>query len=233
MLYPFYIDPYYLVLVIPALLLGFWAQARVSSAYNKYSQVRASRGVTGAQAARMILDGNGLGHVGVEEVPGNLSDHYDPKTNMVRLSSGVYNSASIAAVGIAAHECGHAVQRAESYTPMKIRGAIIPITNIGSSLAIPLILVGFLLNSYWLIVIGIAGYGLIALFQLVTLPVEYNASARAMAIISEHHILEEDEQTGARKVLNAAALTYVAALAASIAQLLRLVLMFGNRNSRR
>jgi len=232
MFMPFYIDSYYIILVLPALLLALWAQMRVSGTYNKFSRVRTSRGFTGQEVARMILDQNGLYNVRVERIPGNLSDSYDPKANVVRLSEGVYGSATIAAAGIAAHECGHAVQHAAGYAPLKLRSAVIPATNIGSTLAIPLLLIGFLLNSYPLVLIGLIGYGMMALFQLITLPVEYNASSRAMAVISQNHILDEEEQKGARKVLSAAALTYVAALIASLAQLLRLFLLFGGRRRR-
>lgn len=227
MYYP--IDLSYLMIVVPALLLGLWAQSRVQSTYNRYSQVYSSRGYTGAQAARYILDQNGLADVVIERISGNLTDHYDPRSNVVRLSDGVYSSPSIAAVGIAAHECGHAVQHATHYTPLKLRNAIIPITNIGSKAAVPLILVGMIFSLYPLVMIGIIGYALIAVFQLITLPVEYNASSRALQAISDSYLLEGEEQQGARKVLSAAALTYVAALISSLAQLLRMLLMVNRR----
>ncbi|MDL2233878.1 zinc metallopeptidase [Ruminococcaceae bacterium OttesenSCG-928-L11] len=229
----YYFDPYYFLLVVPALLLGLWAQSRVQSTYRKYSQVHGSRGYTGQQAARYILDQNGLQHVRIEPIAGNLTDHFDPRSNTVCLSEGVYHSTSIAAVGIAAHECGHAVQHSTHYAPLKVRSAIIPVTNIGTKAAVPLLLIGLVLNVYPLILIGLIGYSLIAVFQLVTLPVEYNASRRAMAVISNAWLLDEEEQAGAKKVLSAAALTYVAALVSSLAQLLRMVLLYGGRGRRR
>lgn len=232
MFYPFYFDPYYFLLVVPALLLGLWAQSRVNSAYSRYSRVYGSRGYTGQEVARQILDQNGLYNIPIERIPGQMTDHYDPRAGVVRLSEGVYSSSSLAAVGIAAHECGHAVQHANRYAPLTIRNVIIPVTNIGSKLAVPLILVGFLFSFYPLVIIGLIGYALIALFQLITLPVEFNASSRAMAVIAGNFLLDEEEQRGARKVLNAAALTYVAALVASLAQLLRLFLLAGGRRRR-
>jgi len=229
----YYYDSSSLIILLPALIFALWAQARVKSTYKRYSRVTGSRGITGAQVARTILDQNGLHNVQVEHISGSLTDHYDPRGDVVRLSDGVYGSASISAVGIAAHECGHAVQHAERYTPLVFRNTIIPVTNIGSKLSVPLILIGALISSYPLILLGILAYSLMAVFQLITLPVEFNASARAMDTITSGYILEDDEQRGARKVLNAAALTYVAALASSIAQILRLLLMFSGRRSRR
>ena len=229
--YYFHFDVYYLVLVLPALLLALWAQFKVNATYKKFSRVHSSRGYTGQQVARMILDQNGLYHVRVEGISGNLTDHYDPRSNVVRLSQGVYNASSVAAIGIAAHECGHAVQHAEKYAPLQLRSAVIPVTNIGSKLAIPLLLVGVIFNYTPLIWVGILGYSLVALFQLITLPVEFNASNRALRTIEGNYILLDNENKGAKKVLTAAALTYVAALAASLAQLLRLMLLFGGRGS--
>jgi len=229
--YYFHFDVYYLVLVLPALLLALWAQFKVNATYKKFSRVHSSRGYTGQQVARMILDQNGLYHVRVEGISGNLTDHYDPRSNVVRLSQGVYNASSVAAIGIAAHECGHAVQHAEKYAPLQLRSAVIPVTNIGSKLAIPLLLVGVIFNYTPLIWVGILGYSLVALFQLITLPVEFNASSRALRTIEGNYILLDNENKGAKKVLTAAALTYVAALAASLAQLLRLMLLFGGRGS--
>ena len=229
--YYFHFDVYYLVLVLPALLLALWAQFKVNATYKKFSRVQSSRGYTGQQVARMILDQNGLYHVRVEGISGNLTDHYDPRSNVVRLSQGVYNASSVAAIGIAAHECGHAVQHAEKYAPLQLRSAVIPVTNIGSKLAIPLLLVGVIFNYTPLIWVGILGYSLVALFQLITLPVEFNASNRALRTIEGNYILLDNENKGAKKVLTAAALTYVAALAASLAQLLRLMLLFGGRGS--
>ena len=226
MFYPF--DHYYLILVVPALLFAAWAQAQVSGAYNRYSRVRVSRGMTGAMAARRILDDNGLTGVRVERVAGKLSDHYDPGERVVRLSAGVYDSDSVASLGVAAHECGHAVQHATHYAPLTFRNAIIPITNFGSKLSIPLIIVGLFLSGT-LVDIGLLLFSLVAVFQLVTLPVEFNASSRALATLENGNFLDRRELEGARKVLRAAALTYVAALLVSVAQLRRLILRFGNR----
>ena len=225
-------NSYYFVLVIIPLLIGMWAQHKVNSTYKRYSNVACGNGLTGRQAARQILDQNGLRNVQIEQVRGNLTDHYDPKNNVVRLSEGVYNSHSVAAVGVAAHECGHAVQYATGYVPMKIRGAIVPITNFGSKLAVPLVLIGLLLNWYPLAWIGLIGYGLIALFQLVTLPVEFNASNRAVAALTNMN-MTETEQQGVKKVLSAAAMTYVAALISAITQLLRMISSIGGRDRRR
>ena len=222
-------DMSYLVLVLPAMLLALWAQMRVSSTFGRYSQVRSVRGLTGAQAARYILDRNGLQHVRIEQISGNLTDHFDPRTNVVRLSQSVYNVPSIAAVGVAAHECGHAVQYAVGYGPMKLRAAIIPATNFGSKLAFPLILIGLLMNSSSLLLAGILLFSLTAVFQLVTLPVEFNASSRALQTLDQQGLLTREELGGTKKVLSAAALTYVAALIVSLAQLLRLLLIFGRR----
>lgn len=218
------------LLVLPAFLLALWAQFRVQSTYAKYSRVRSVRGRTAAEVARQILDDHGLGYVQVDRIGGKLTDNYDPRTNIVHLSQEVYDSSSIAAIGVAAHECGHAVQHAEEYGPLKLRSAIIPITNIGSSLSIPLFLIGLLFNFSILMNIGILLFGLVALFQLITLPVEFNASRRALSTIGERGLLTDDETRGAKKVLSAAALTYVAALASSLAQLLRLVLISRRRN---
>ena len=223
------IDWYYFALVVPALILAVWAQSRVTSTFNRYSQVRGARGYTGRDAARAILDQNGLQNVPVEHVQGNLTDHYDPRTNAVYLSDSVYNSTSVAAVGIAAHEVGHAVQHATGYFPIRLRMAIIPITNIGSKLSVPVLLIGLLFGSGWLIDLGIVLYALMAVFQLITLPVEFNASRRALATLEGSAMLEGGEMQGARKVLSAAALTYVAALIGSLASLLRLFLLYGNR----
>lgn len=213
---------------MPALLFAAWAQAQVSGAYNRYSRVRVSRGMTGAMAARRILDDNGLTGVRVERVAGKLSDHYDPGERVVRLSAGVYDSDSVASLGVAAHECGHAVQHATHYAPLTFRNAIIPITNFGSKLSIPLIIVGLFLSGT-LVDIGLLLFSLVAVFQLVTLPVEFNASSRALATLENGNFLDRRELEGARKVLRAAALTYVAALLVSVAQLMRLILLFGNR----
>ena len=232
-----YFDWTYLVLVLPCVLLSLWASSSVNSTFKKYSQQHSRRGITGAQAADRVLRANGVFNVRIERVSGNLTDHYDPKANVIRLSDSVYNSTSTAAIGVACHEAGHAVQYAQSYGPIKLRAAIIPITNIGSKLAMPLILIGLLLVvfeslSYGFIYLGIACFGLSLVFQLVTLPVEFNASRRAMAAIESAELLTEEEQKCARKTLSAAAMTYVAATAVSLAQLLRLILVFGGRRRR-
>ena len=218
------------LLVLPAFLLALWAQLRVKTTYAKYSKIRSVRGRTAAEVARQILNDHGLTYVRVDQIAGELTDNYDPRTNVVHLSQGVYNSTSIAAIGVAAHECGHAVQHAEEYGPLRLRSAIIPVTNIGSSLSIPIFFVGLLLNFTLLMSIGILLFGLVTLFQLITLPVEFNASRRALATIEECGLLTDDEARGARRVLSAAALTYVAALASSLAQLLRLVIISRGRN---
>jgi len=228
----------YIILVLPCLILSLWASSRVNSTFKKYSTQLSRRGITGAQAAQRVLQINGVFGVRIEKVSGNLTDHYDPKTNVIRLSDNVYDSTSTAAIGVACHEAGHAVQYASEYFPIKIRTAIIPLTNIGSRLAMPLILIGLLLNalgsfSVTLVYTGIAFFALSLVFQLVTLPVEFNASRRALRAIEDTQLLTEDEQKGARKTLSAAAMTYVAATAVSFAQLIRLLALFGNRSRRR
>ena len=242
MYYPYYygFDWTYLVLVLPCFILSIWASARVNSTFRRYSEQLSLRKITGAQAAQRVLSANGVGNVKIERVSGNLTDHYDPKSNIIRLSDGVYDSTSTAAIGVACHEAGHAVQYAQSYAPIKLRAAIIPVTNFGSKLALPLILLGVLLSglistSYSLVYLGIACFGLSLIFQLITLPVEFNASRRALESIRESNILTDEEIRGAKKTLSAAALTYVAATAVSLAQLLRLLLIFGgrSRNNRR
>lgn len=222
-------DPTWYLLVLPAFLFALWAQFKVKATYDRFSNVMSRRGQTAAQVARQILDENGLGYVQVDHIGGKLTDNYDPRVNVVHLSDAVYNSSSIAAIGVAAHECGHAVQHSEEYGPMKIRSAIIPITNIGSQLAIPVFFAGLIFNFSALMTVGVVLFSLVTLFQLVTLPVEFNASRRAIATIDERGILMGDEVKGAKKVLSAAALTYVAALASSLAQLLRLILISRNR----
>lgn len=227
----FYLDPFYIYLVVPALLIALWAQMKVSSTFKKYNQVRSERGYTAAMIARQILDDNGLQRVAVEHVGGNLTDHYDPKANVIRLSDTVYGSTSVGAIGVAAHEAGHAVQYSVGYVPIKLRAALIPITNIGSMVAMPLAVLGIFMGNELLSGIGILLFMAVVVFQLVTLPVEFNASSRALAVIEEKMILSDDERKGAKKVLTAAALTYVAALIVAIANLLRLVLL-RNRNDR-
>ena len=223
-------DPTY-ILVIPALIFALVAQCMVKSTFSKYSQIRNRRGVTAAEVARKILDENGLFDVRIERVSGELTDHYDPRTNVVRLSDSVYNSTSVAAVGVAAHETGHAIQHSVGYAPIKIRNAILPVAQIGSQAAMPLVLIGLIFSRSlgFLIDIGIIVYVAVVLFQLVTLPVEFNASGRALRILEESYILENDENKMAKKVLTAAAMTYVAALFSALTTLLRLVLISNNR----
>ena len=230
----YYFDWTYVVLVLPCVILALWASANVNSTFKRYSSVASMRRITGAQAAQRVLSANGVTGVRIERVSGNLTDHYDPKSNVIRLSDNVYDSVSVSAIGVACHEAGHAVQYAQHYAPIKLRAAIIPITNIGSKLAMPLILLGLVLSvfmeaSYGFVYLGIACFGLSLVFQLVTLPVEFNASRRAMQAIESVGLLTEDEQRGARKTLSAAAMTYVAATAVSLAQLLRLLVIFGGR----
>ena len=232
-----YFDWTYVVLVLPCVLLSLWASSSVNSTFQRYSSQYSRRGITGAQAAQRVLSANGVSGVRIEQVSGNLTDHFDPRSNVIRLSDSVYSSTSTAAIGVACHEAGHAVQYAQNYGPIKLRAAIIPITNIGSKLAMPLILIGLLLAafenlSYGFVYLGIACFGLSLVFQLVTLPVEFNASRRAIEAIESGELLTEEEQKGARKTLKAAAMTYVAATAVSLAQLLRLVLLFGGRRRR-
>lgn len=227
-------DMTYVVLVLPCLILSMVASSRVKSTFNKYSKQISQRRITGAEAAQRVLSANGVRNVRIERVHGELTDHYDPKANVIRLSGAVYDNPSTAAIGVACHEAGHAVQYAQSYAPIKLRAAVIPITNFGSKLAMPLILLGILLNflgeiSYAFIYLGIACFGLSLVFQLITLPVEFNASRRAMVAIEENEILTRDELKGARKTLSAAAMTYVAATAVALAQLLRLIMLFGRR----
>lgn len=224
MYFPFYFDMSIIVL-IPAMIFALWASANVNSTYKKFSKQLTSSRMTGYDAARRILDANGLRHVNIEQIAGELTDHFDPRANVLRLSGAVYGGTSVSSVGIAAHEAGHAVQYAVGYGPMKFRAAIIPVTNIGSTLAFPIFLVGLLLSYYPLAAFGIILFSLTALFQAVTLPVEFNASRRAMEALESCRVLSGDELGGARKVLRAAALTYVAALASALAQILRLVLV--------
>jgi len=228
----FYFD-WTILLVIPAFIFALWAQIKVNSTYKKYSKYPTKSGMTGAYAARRILDVNGLSHIRIEHIRGELTDHYDPKAGVIRLSDAVHDSASAAAIGVAAHEAGHAVQYAKGYFPMKLRAAIIPATRIGSILAMPLFFIGIIMASEYLMAIGIVLYATVALFQLATLPVEFNASTRAMRALEATGILRDDELTSARRVLTAAALTYVAALATSLLTLLRLVLLAGGGRRRR
>ncbi len=229
-----YFDWTYVVLVLPAVIFALIASARVQSTFKKYSN-QTVPGLTAAEVARRILDDNGLSHIRIERISGNLTDHYDPKTDVIRLSDSVYSSSSTAAIGVAAHEVGHAIQHAEGYLPIRIRSAIIPATNIGSRLAIPLIFIGCLfayLGDFFVILAyaGVACFGLSTLFQLVTLPTEFNASRRALKTIESDGILSGDQLVGARRVLSAAAMTYVAALAVSLTQLLRLLIIVGSNS---
>ena len=233
-LYYYGFDMSYIILVLPCLILSIWASTNVNSTFRKYDKVHSLRRITGADAAQRVLSANGVTGVRIERVGGNLTDHFDPRTNVIRLSDAVYSSTSCAAIGVACHEAGHAVQYARNYAPIKLRAAVIPATNLGSKLAMPLILLGLLFSymgnmSYWLIYAGIACFGLSLVFQLITLPVEFNASRRAMQAIESANILTDEEQRGARKTLTAAALTYVAATAVALMQLLRLILVFGGR----
>lgn len=231
----FFFDNYYILFVLPALILALIAQQMVSSRFRKYSAVKNHRGMTGAQAAEEVLKTHGVYDVKIEGIAGNLTDHYDPRGNVIRLSKNVYDSTSVAAVGIAAHEAGHAVQYAKGYGPIKIRQAIIPVTKIGSSLSMPLILIGLFFTAQlgdlaeMLFLLGIALFGLATVFQVITLPVEFNASRRAVETLESTRILYEDELAQTKKVLSAAALTYVAALAVSLGQLLRLLLIYNRR----
>ena len=228
----YYWDPTYILVVIGAVICMI-ASARVKGTFNKYSQLRSMSGMNGAQVAQRVLQAAGIYDVQVRHVSGSLTDHYDPRTKTVNLSDPVYNATSVAALGVAAHECGHAIQHAKSYVPLSIRSALVPIANFGSMLAWPVILIGLFFNtrsSGLIIDIGILLFSAAVLFQLVTLPVEFNASARALRILGEQGILSDSELPYTKKVLKAAALTYVASAAAAILQLLRLVLLFGGRD---
>ena len=228
----YYFDWTYILVVI-GLVLSLAASAKVNGTFSKYSRTWSRSGITGAEAARQILNANGIYDVTVRQVPGNLTDHFDPRSRTVSLSAAVYGSTSISAIGVAAHECGHVIQDAREYVPLKIRAALVPVANIGSNLAIPLIILGVIIGGVGspLAEIGILMFSLAVLFQLVTLPVEFNASSRALKILGDSRILAEDEVKKAREVLGSAALTYVAAAASSILQLLRLVILFGGRRN--
>ncbi len=222
-------DPLYFLLVVPCIIISLVAQSKVKSAYKKYSTVRNMRGITGAQAAQNILDFYGIYDVQIKMISGTLTDNYNPKTKIISLSSDVYNGSSVAAVGVACHEAGHAAQHAEAYAPIKLREAIIPVCKIGSTISVPLILLGYFLGFGILVYAGIFLYAGLFIFQLVTLPVEFNASNRALKVIRESNMLYEDEYEGAKKVLSAAAMTYVAAMLTSLANLLRIVIRFSGR----
>lgn len=228
--YYFY-DYSYFLFMFPALIISLYAQYKVSSTFKKYSKVRNLRNITGAEAARRVLFNSGINDVKIERVSGNLTDHFDPRTKVIRLSDSVYNSTSVSAVGVAAHEAGHAVQYEVGYAPIKIRGALIPVTQFGSTVSIPLLIIGLLFPTYgWLVTAGIILFSFSVLFQLVTLPVEFNASRRAIEILDKTGLLYDEELKGARKVLSAAALTYLAAMITAVLTLLRLIFIFGRRN---
>ena len=218
-----------MIFVIPGLLLGLWAQMRVSSAFKKYSAVHAHNGMSAEEVARSMLNRSGCGEVSVRTVSGNLTDHYDPRNNTLRLSDGVYGSTSVAAIGVAAHECGHAMQQHEGYAPLKLRSALVPVVNLGSNLYFPIFLLGLVFSWEPLLYVGIACFALTLVFALVTLPVEFNASGRALSVLEEQGYLSRDEMDGARAVLNAAAMTYVAAAISSLLQLVRLLIIARNR----
>lgn len=231
MYYPMYFDPTY-VLVLIGVVICLLAQAKVKGTFNRYARVANMRNMTGAEAAERVLRSAGIYDVRIEHVSGQLTDHYDPRSKVLRLSDSVYGQASVAAVGVAAHECGHAIQHAKGYAPLKVRGVLVPVANFGSAIAWPLILIGLLLGSYssnLFIELGILAFSAAVLFQLITLPVEFNASSRALRILADTGVMQGDELRGARKVLSAAALTYVASAASAILQLLRIVLLTGGR----
>ena len=228
----YYYDPTYILVLIGA-VLSLWASAKVQSTYNKYSRVYSYSGLTGAQAAAQILRQAGIYDVRIEHVSGNLTDHYDPKARVLRLSDSVYGSNSVAAIGVAAHECGHAIQDQEDYVPLRFRSAFVPVANLGTQVAFPILLLGvFLGSSHFLIQVGLLCFFFGVLFQLITLPVEFNASGRAVRILRETGMMSDDELSKTKKVLSAAAMTYVAAAAASILSMLRLIILFGGNRRR-
>ena len=232
-MYWLFMDFRFLYILLPAILLGLYAQFKVKSTYSKYSKVNNSRGWTAAQVARKILDDNGLYDVQIAHISGSLTDNFNPKTMTVSLSDTVYSSSSVAAIGVAAHECGHAVQHAEQYLPIKIRSALVPVTNFGSSIGFIVLAAGLIFSNYSIAMFGVLLYSLMAVFQLVTLPVEYNASSRALKTLEQSLILEDEEVGMAKKVLSAAALTYVAALVSTLATILRLLLIVNSSTRRR
>jgi Zn-dependent membrane protease YugP len=217
-----------MILLIPAIILAIWAQMRVSSTYKKYSQISSARGTTGVDTAKFLLQHNGLADVKVEAVEGKLSDHYDPRSKTVRLSVDNYKGRSLSAIAVAAHEVGHAIQDRRGYVPLKIRASMLPATNLGSWAAFPLFIIGFLFNTPLLMDIGIVLFAAVVIFHFITLPVEFNASHRALAQLSSNGMLVQQELSGAKRVLNAAALTYVAATAVAVLHLIRLIILRGN-----
>lgn len=230
----YYYDYTYFLFMLPAIILSLWAQIKVNSAFNKYSKISNSRGLTGADAAYRVLSANNVTGVELEHVHGNLSDHFDPKTNVIRLSDSVYSQTSVAAVGVAAHEAGHAVQHAQNYSPMKLRAVLVPVSRVGSILAMPLIFIGLILPVQYdfIVTLGIIFFSFSVLFQLITLPVELNASNRAIKTLEQTATLEGEELEGAKKVLKAAAMTYLAATFAALMSLLRLLLIAESRRNR-
>ena len=231
MYYPMYFDPTYFLVLI-GVLICLAASAKMKSTFNRYSRVRSHSGMTGRQAAEEILRRAGIYDVRIEHISGSLTDHYDPRSKVLRLSDTVYNQTSVAAMGVAAHECGHAIQHQTGYVPLSIRGALVPVVNLGSTIAWPLIIIGMFINSrssLLFINLGILAFSLAVLFQIVTLPVEFNASGRAIKILGESGMLYPEEVSATRKVLKAAALTYVAGAASAILQLLRILILTGNR----
>lgn len=229
--YYYFYDYTYILFMLPALIISIYAQFKVNSTFKKYSEVRSYRNITGAEAARRVLMNSGINDVTIEHVSGNLTDHFDPRSKVIRLSDSVYNSTSVSAIGVAAHEAGHAVQHEVGYTPIKIRSALIPVTQFSSTLSMPLIFIGLLLPSYgWLAIAGIVLFSVAVLFQLVTLPVEFNASRRAIEKLETTGLLYGEEIKGAKKVLSAAAMTYLAAMITSVLTLLRLLLIVGRRD---
>ena len=221
-----------ILLILPGFFISLWAQIKVSSTFKKYSKITTARGLSGYGAARRILDANGLSHVKIEQIRGELTDHYDPRANVIRLSESVYHATSPAAIGVAAHEAGHAIQYAQNYAPINVRAKLIKVTNVGSMLSMPLFFIGLIMASPHLTYLGIALYSLVAIFQLVTLPVEFDASGRALKVLSSSGILNDDELKASKKVLSAAAMTYVAALLTSLLTLLRLLILANGRNNR-
>lgn len=227
---PFFFFDSTMILLIPAVILAVWAQIKVKSTYRKYQKVHASQNITGAMAAKQILNSNGIFDVEIEAVAGELSDHYDPRVKKVRLSQANYNSNSLAAIAVAAHETGHAIQHANGYAPLQLRHTILPASNFASWAAFPLFFIGFIFSTPWLLTAGIVFFAAVVLFHLVTLPVEFNASSRALVQLSNQGMLMDQEISGARKVLNAAALTYVAAAAMALLQLLRMIILSNSRD---
>lgn len=219
-----------MIILIPGLLLAMYAQAKVSSTYNRYKKVTSHSGYTGAQFARKMLNDNGLYDVTITQISGRMSDHYDPRANQVRLSAEVYNGTSIASLGIAAHEVGHAVQHATNYFPLTVRNLVVPVTNFSSSIYMLFIFLGIIMNSFSMIQFGIMLFAVIVIFQVITLPVEFNASRRAIATLGGDGVLDAEELSGAKRVLGAAAMTYVAAMVTAVLQLLQLLMVFGGHN---